>query len=294
MKPIIPQKFKICSYCKLKKCTSEFYLRNKHQTRYSAYCKLCSSITKKKSSKPDSFIGTIHPKNSKMKVVGWDGVSKSGTAKKYDVYCAECAKDAELFKSAIFKQPKGEFIKGQIACGCAVSPRWSKEQYEILIKRKCKKLNYDFIGWNDTIYDNNSKIILKCNDHLSWDSTTINNFLNKPINCPLCSKNGFKSNKLGHLYVNVSDCGITKIGISHNNVENRLKQQIKSSGINFKTIYITVPLLAQNVYMLEQKIIKNLKNLGFDQPQKYFDGYTECFINVPFDLIAELIDHHCL
>ena len=83
----------------------------------------------------DDFIGKTFGEEDQITVLGWFG-EKSGSNKKYTVECSVCKKDPELFYDGKFLITKGKLLVGRLPCGCSKAPRWTKEQYEIMIKRE--------------------------------------------------------------------------------------------------------------------------------------------------------------
>lgn len=129
----------------------------------------------------DSFIGQTF-NDGKLTVIGWDG-ERLGNNKFYKVQCSECAKDLELFVNKIFKATKQQLSNGTLPCGCSPRPRWSSQQYRILISRKAS-------GRYSVVVPDGAKVKTKvqchCNicDH-SWESS-ISSLLNTGTGCPNC------------------------------------------------------------------------------------------------------------
>lgn len=119
-----------------------------------------------------------------LEVVGWSG--KSRRHKKYIFKCSVCSEDEELFGQAYFKSNRSDAIRGQIPCGCAYNPRWSKDQYEVLCSRKAKELGYTFRGFVGEWRHRNTKVNMFCESHGSWDTITIANLLHRDNRCPGC------------------------------------------------------------------------------------------------------------
>lgn len=74
------------------------------------------------------------------------GRYKSGH-KKYIINCEVCSEDKELWPDESIHAKKYEVLKGHVRCGCRGFVRWSKEQYKILIKRKCDEIGFKFKGF---------------------------------------------------------------------------------------------------------------------------------------------------
>lgn len=123
-------------------------------------------------------------KNLQLSVVGHNG--GAGTNKYYIVRCEECAKDSELFGEGYFKVLKSNILKNNIPCGCGAHPRWSKEQYAVLCKRKANLLGYNFNGFKGAWKYQKTHIKMICSLHGEWDTGIIAGLLNSGNGCPAC------------------------------------------------------------------------------------------------------------
>lgn len=63
----------------------------------------------------------------------------------YILHCSICSEDKELFKEPI-KSTRVELTRKRYPCGCAKAPKWSKEQSEVLFKRRCEELGFEYLG----------------------------------------------------------------------------------------------------------------------------------------------------
>ena len=106
----------------------------------------------------------------------------------YEVECQLCKKDPELFGDAIYKRTRDYIHAGKLPCGCSRGSKWTKYQWEVVIKRKCKENNSEFIGFVDVSkIGQNSKLKLKCNVcGNEWDTCSANNLI-KNRTCPECA-----------------------------------------------------------------------------------------------------------
>lgn len=123
-----------------------------------------------------------------LEVIGWSG--KQGSAKYYILKCNKCSQDSELFGDGYFRIVKGNLTKGQIPCGCARSPWWTKNQYTILCSRKARELGYEFLGFDGTWKGTFTKIEMLCPKHGVWRSGIIHNLINIGSGCLHCSPRG--------------------------------------------------------------------------------------------------------
>ena len=123
-------------------------------------------------------------KEEQLTVVGWNG--KQGANKLYILKCHVCSQDSELFEEGYFYSLKYNLVNGQVCCGCAFNPKWSKEQYTVICSRKAKELGYTFIGFADQWKGSHSKIRMLCEKHGEWMSGNITDLVSGQKGCPLC------------------------------------------------------------------------------------------------------------
>lgn len=123
-------------------------------------------------------------KEGQLTVVGWSG--KRVRRKYYILKCSVCSQDTELLGEGYFRSPKNSLVRGQIPCGCATSPQWSKEQYSVLCSRQAVQLGYTFMGFNTHWKGGKTKIKMLCEKHGEWDSGDISHLINGERGCPLC------------------------------------------------------------------------------------------------------------
>lgn len=124
--------------------------------------------------------------DNQLTVVGWSG--KCFYNKHYILKCMRCSEDLELFGQGYFRSIKGNLVKGQIPCGCAFNPKWSKEQYYIICSRKAKELNYTFLGFIGVWRQNTTKIRMFCGEHGEWSGGRIADLINQNRGCPACGR----------------------------------------------------------------------------------------------------------
>ncbi|HAS2514412.1 TPA: hypothetical protein LNG45_003469 [Vibrio cholerae] len=133
------------------------------------------------------FIGEqFHtPKGGTLTVTGVSPI-KQGRGALFTVECSVCSADAELWPSGSIIASKGHLIKGVVPCGCTRSPRWTQDQFEILVKRKCEEKGYIFQGFVGEYKGAFTYLRLHNlqNDN-TWETTTITSFLHIGTGCPL-------------------------------------------------------------------------------------------------------------
>ena len=96
---------------------------------------------------------------------------------RYKVICNDCKSDPELNGDAIYLIGKDKYEKGQLPCSCSGSPKRSKEQYEVLVKRACKDSGFTFHGWHGEFCGRNSRITVECPRHGILPHKALNDFL---------------------------------------------------------------------------------------------------------------------
>jgi len=111
--------------------------------------------------------------------------------------CSVCSKDVELWKFGSIQQPKSKIISkpNKVCCGCNKNIKWTEEQYEVLIRRRCEEVGYKFKGWYGDYkqIDNTYLSLYNPVSGNEWSTCTINNFIKKGRLDPFVS--GKKSDK---------------------------------------------------------------------------------------------------
>lgn len=131
-----------------------------------------------------SLTRTKFGKEEQLEVIGWNG--KHGSNRLYILKCIKCSEDRELFGEGYFKSLKGNLVNGQVPCGCAFNPKWSKEQFFVLCSRKAKELSYTFLGFDGEWRGAATKIKMLCEKHGEWSSGTIDALVNGQRGCSPC------------------------------------------------------------------------------------------------------------
>lgn len=118
-----------------------------------------------------------------LKVVGL--VGRNISHKTCLLECSICKEDFELFGEGYFKSDKFSLLNGSIPCGCANKPHWNNEQYYTLCSRKAESLGYEFLGFKGNWKGAKTKVILSCDIHGEWDTSSIDKLRNGR-GCPIC------------------------------------------------------------------------------------------------------------
>lgn len=120
-----------------------------------------------------------------LKVIGWSG--RLHTTKYYLLTCSVCSDDFELFGDGIFRSTKAQLMKGQVPCGCSRIPKWTKEQWKVIARRKAAELNFNFIDYTGNWLGNNTKVVLNCPEHGTWQTSTLATLVRHECGCPTCA-----------------------------------------------------------------------------------------------------------
>ena len=109
------------------------------------------------------------------------------------IECSMCSKDKELFPEPLIIR-KSHLDKGSLPCVCAPkSPKLSWTQFEILIKRRCKELGYNYRGVSTIGKTHSTTKILLHNPKTSntWGTTKVSAFLRGSLDpkCPYRNDN---------------------------------------------------------------------------------------------------------
>jgi len=95
---------------------------------------------------------------------------------RYEYECGVCSIDTELWgKGSI----TGLKVVDSLPCGCSKSTRFTREQYELLILRRCSSLGYEFLGFLGEYKGKDTKLKLyNPASGNTWGSTKLISFLN--------------------------------------------------------------------------------------------------------------------
>lgn len=145
-------------------------------------------------------IGTKLTNHKGVYTILGDNGLKSGN-KKYLIHCSICSEDAELFPEIWSR--KGDLMAGKLSCLCSGRFSFSKEQYEILCKRRATETNSEFIGFkSDEKVTGNSYVIFRDAAGVIVDNITVRYFLNKYTEGKYLFRydDEYYTNKLQHLF----------------------------------------------------------------------------------------------
>jgi hypothetical protein len=139
-------------------------------------------LEKKKRQKPGDFIGW-KSEDGMLEVVDVHG--KKGNKTTFKVICHKCKEDKELFPLDYFVSRKGHLINGNKPCGCAKKPKWTDNQYLLLLHRIAQG-RFIVHGFSEEFHGQNTKANLECLvDGHKWEART-SKVINDGNGCPKC------------------------------------------------------------------------------------------------------------
>lgn len=117
-------------------------------------------------------------------------LTEKGKRRRYTVKCHICCLDQELHGDATYTVFISNITSRKaMPCGCSSAPKWTEEQYKILVKREADRRGFIFKGWYGEYKKNQgTKLILECPLHGVWKLTNINGFLSAGSGCPKCAR----------------------------------------------------------------------------------------------------------
>ena len=196
--------------------------------------------------------------------------------------CNICIEDEELYPN-LFKLHKSGSRKGTVPCGCSISYRRSVEQYRILCTRYTEDSKYSFIDFHGDWKGIDTKIIMDCPEHGTWNTSNIDKLLISGRGCPSCAIDdsywGLYKGKeqeddyLYYLLLSSENESFIKIGRSFDP-----KRRIG----NYKTVY-DVKILAikksthQEVFDEECLIKRTFKPFKYTPDKPFGGSISECF-----------------
>lgn len=190
----------------------------------------------------------------------------------WEYTCEVCSFDEYVKNglcSGMFKSKTKSLNKGCTSCRCSDKYRWTQEQREYQITKRCKELGYTFKGWCDKYKNGSSKFIMVCDKNHETEKS-IDAFLNAKTGCRDCKYstgyNGFYQNRLqdkDYLYIMKFKNDFIKIGRTFN-LESRMEGTtgiIKSSGYSMENINIVAVFHGTHakIYEAEQRLLHKLR-----------------------------------
>lgn len=141
-------------------------------------------------------IGNLLGSNNSLLVLDYQKINNEKRLF-YKVQCQICKKDKELFGDAIYIIDSQYFISNKLPCGCSKSTRYSEDQLRVILTRKTKLNNHEFIDFEGGKHiDQDTKLIIKCKScNNDWTTCSLNNYM-KDRGCPHCANKLRANNKI--------------------------------------------------------------------------------------------------
>lgn len=197
----------------------------------------------------------------------------------WEYTCEVCSFDEYVINglcSGVFKSKTKSLNKGCASCRCSDVYKWTQEQREYQLIKRCKELGYTFNEWCGEYKNGSSKFIVVCDKNHETEKS-IDAFLNAKTGCRECKYstgyNGFYQNRLqdkDYLYIMKFKNDFIKIGRTFN-IESRMEGTtgiIKSSGYSSENISILAIFYGthEKIYDTEQKLLHKLRQIGLSYP----------------------------
>lgn len=120
----------------------------------------------------DDFSGSVF---DDLMVLG--RLPKSGKIIQYLCKCSVCEKDPELFDEGYFRTTKAHLRAGRLPCGCSKSPRWNKNQAEIILQREANKDGFKLISQVGDFEGTRTRYVFCCPVHGNLIPKTFSDFM---------------------------------------------------------------------------------------------------------------------
>lgn len=134
----------------------------------------------------------------------------------------------------------------------------------------------------------------ECGNTFSAQAAThINGNYGKPVGCPYCATYGFSLGRPAFLYVLQAPNGYVKVGITHQEVEGRIRQISKSTrkfGWVFECKY-SWGMKGEDAKRIEKLVHSDLKN-KYLLPSEKFDGSGETFLDADITVVKNIIEQY--
>lgn len=183
-----------------------------------------------------------------------------------------------------FKQTPAAHLSGQ---GC---PKCSSKCNSLKLRGNTKGFiekakivhgdTYDYSLVNYTL--SKGKVDIICRKHGVFSQVASAHVGGK--GCSNCAVTGYSTARSGNFYL-ISNGSLTKVGITNQNPSERLFHINNSSRLDFKLIEYFNFEDGSQALALETLMLKNLR-ASYEQCPTWFDGSSECFIDVPLDFIS--------
>lgn len=190
----------------------------------------------------------------------------------------------KCYEHGTWEQMPLNHLKGYGCPVCAsiergLAQRTAQEDYILSVSSEHEnKYDYTFARYEGLL--NKIDIICPVHGKFSMRAGTHKGSKYRPgAGCPKCAINGYSKAKPGLLYVLVTPCGLTKIGITNRDLKHRIRAVRRSSGYQFSEAHSYWMEDGEIIADMETLLLRELKS-SYEQPTEKFDGSTETFKNV--------------
>lgn len=214
-------------------------------------------------------------KSSKVHVAGsydYSLVNYTNNSTKVLILCNTCG--------AVFSQRPQSHLAGRGCnrCGSAKCRDTVKKNSEVTFLMEAPilhehKYDYSLVDFVDM----STKVTVICPSHKAFEVTPHHHITGK-VGCPSCAISGYSKLKPGSIYV-LKSGDMTKIGITNREPSQRLADINRGSDFQFRIEHYLTFEDGNIPYTIEKKLLKEFKTT-YKQPDKVFDGCTECFVGL--------------
>lgn len=168
---------------------------------------------------------------------------------------------------------------GCSTCGAIAAPILHAEKKKNSFLSDAAKVHGTTYTYEKMKYQSGKhKIEITCTSHRGFWQSPQKHLTGQ--GCPNCAKYGYNTSRPGNFYI-LTDGEITKVGITHQRVKERV-YQIHKSRKSIKKFKIVTTMFYQDGIIprnLENACLKYLST-NYQPISEVFDGSTECFLNV--------------
>lgn len=246
-------------------------------------CPYCSGVGKYTYEKAyESVINKINISKSTLKFLGFE--SWSDKIPKNNLCVFECT-HGHLWNTCRLS----DFInKLSGSCGiCSGGKDLEPLVEENIISKLIRDNDIDvsFVGF-DSWNGSNTKLILNCDSHGTWNTTTLSAFKRQKNGCPKCAQFGYSASKAGYFYLQnltlTNGTNFLKFGITNRQPTIRMAEQMRHSLCKHELLNTWYFDDGSIPVMLEDEIKKKI-NCGILSSDILKNGFTETtsFNNLP-------------
>lgn len=259
------------------------FLQNYSNHQNGAGCPSCKAVVigdSKRSNKQDWITNCKAVHDNKY---DYSNIDYKNNRTKVEIICPE---------HGSFYQTPSHHLSGHgcSLCGCASVGKQKRISTEDFINRS-NEVHGSKYHYHKTSYDiNRNKVTITCNIHGDFEQSPKAHLIG--AGCPACNSTGFISNKPANFYI-ATNGYLTKVGITNKHPNIRLENVNKSSKSKFELVEYFNFEDGSQALALETLMLKNLR-ATYEQCPTWFDGSSECFINVSPDFISNNVSKFLL